>query len=60
MREEEGPMLDTIGLVAFLALASVSLSMRVMLSRFGDRMDRDKRDRRNVLSDIVRRSLMMK
>jgi len=53
-------MLKMIGVVLFLAFASISLSMLFRLTRFENTMREDKRDRRSVLFGIIRKSLMMR
>lgn len=53
-------ILKVIGVILFLALASVSLAIRFRLMEFQDRIKKDKRDGKSILAKIIRNSLMMK
>lgn len=53
-------ILKVTGVILFLALASLSLSIRFRLMESEDRIKKDKKDGRSILARIIRNSLMMK
>jgi len=53
-------ILKVMGVILFLALASVSLAIRFRLMEFQDDIKKAKRDRKSVLAKIIRNSLMVK
>jgi hypothetical protein len=52
-------ILKVIGVILFLALASVSLAIRFRLMESEDQIKKDK-DGRSILAKIIRKSLMMR
>lgn len=53
-------ILKIIGVILFLALASVSLAIRFKLTKYQDGPKKDKKESKSVLSKIIRNSFMMK
>jgi hypothetical protein len=53
-------MLKIIGVILFLALASVSLAIRFRLMESQDHIKKDTKDGKSVLAKIIRNRLMMK
>lgn len=53
-------MLKIIGVILFLAFASISLAIRIRLMESEDRIKKDKNDGKSILARIIRSSLMMR
>jgi hypothetical protein len=53
-------ILKVIGVILFLALASVSLAIRFKLTKYQESYKKDKKDSKSVMAKIIRNSLMIK
>lgn len=53
-------ILKVIGVILFLALASVSLAIRFNLTKFQERIKKGGKEQRSAMARIIRKTLMMK
>jgi hypothetical protein len=53
-------ILKVMGVILFLALASVSLAIRFRLTKFQERIKKDGKEQRSAMARIIRKTLMMK
>jgi len=53
-------ILKVIGVILFLALASVSLAIRFKLTKYQEGVKKDKKDSKSVMAKIIRNSFMIK
>jgi hypothetical protein len=53
-------ILKLVGVILFLALASVSLAIRFRLTKHEDNIMKDKKDSKSVMAKIIRNSFMIK